>query len=149
ADEHIGENNALEKQTVMVEFTDPNPFKLFHIGHLMSNTIGESLARMYEASGAKVIRANYQGDVGLHVAKTIWAMRRHPYTGSSAVREKVAYMGAMYAEGAKVYEDETLKKEINAINEQIYKKSDPEILKLYEWGKEASLDYFEMVYKRL
>src|SRR3989344_2367531 len=37
-----GTGDSLKGKTVMVEFTDPNPFKLFHIGHLMSNTIGES-----------------------------------------------------------------------------------------------------------
>ena len=50
------------------EYTDPNPFKAFHIGHLMSNTIGESLSRLAQNRGATVVRANYQGDVGVHVA---------------------------------------------------------------------------------
>src|SRR5258708_2718573 len=150
ADESFGENSVLKGKTVMIEFTDPNPFKLFHLGHLMPNTIGESLARIYEASGAKVIRANYQGDVGLHVAKTIWAMKKNSYKGDTSVEAKVAYLGKMYAEGAKIYEEnEAAKKEINRVNEQIYKKSDPEISKLYEWGKKASLEYFETIYKRL
>ncbi len=72
ADAH-GRNDVLGGKKVVVEYTDPNPFKQLHIGHLMSNTIGESLARILEASGADVKRANYQGDVGLHVAKAIWA----------------------------------------------------------------------------
>src|SRR6202012_4051972 len=59
---------------VMVEYTDPNPFKPFHIGPLMTNAIGESVARIFEYSGANVIRANYQGDVGLHVAKAMWQL---------------------------------------------------------------------------
>ena len=58
----------------MVEFTDPNPFKEFHIGHLYSNTVGESVSRMFEALGANVKRANYQGDVGMHVAKAIYSI---------------------------------------------------------------------------
>jgi arginyl-tRNA synthetase len=64
----FGKNENLNKQKTYVEFTDPNPFKEFHIGHLMSNTIGEALCRIFEANGAIVKRANYQGDVGLHVA---------------------------------------------------------------------------------
>ena len=48
----------------MVEYTDPNPFKIFHIGHLMANAIGESLSRVVEFSGAETIRVCYQGDVG-------------------------------------------------------------------------------------
>src|SRR3989344_7490706 len=57
---------------IMIEYTDPNPFKEFNIGHLMSNAIGESIARLLEFSGAEVKRGNYQGDVGPHVAKAIW-----------------------------------------------------------------------------
>ena len=49
-----GESHARDGQRVMVEYTDPNPFKEMHIGHLMSNAIGESIARLVEASGAKV-----------------------------------------------------------------------------------------------
>src|SRR3990172_1950594 len=64
-------NNSLR---VMVEFTDPNPFKEFHIGHLYSNAVGEALSRLHEAVGHDVRRAIYQGDVGMHVAKSIYGM---------------------------------------------------------------------------
>ena len=66
-----GTTTKLRNKKIMVEFTDPNPFKEFHIGHLMSNAIGESISRLLQFSGADVKRANYQGDVGLHVAKAI------------------------------------------------------------------------------
>ncbi|MDR3558048.1 MAG: arginine--tRNA ligase, partial [Candidatus Pacebacteria bacterium] len=67
----FGMNDFFKKaklEKVMIEYTDPNPFKEFHIGHLMSDTIGESIARVVAFSGAEVKRACYQGDVGLHVA---------------------------------------------------------------------------------
>jgi arginyl-tRNA synthetase len=69
-------NDLYAGKKVMVEFTDPNPFKEFHIGHLMSNAVGEAISRTLEAAGANVIRVNYQGDVGLHVAKAIWGYQR-------------------------------------------------------------------------
>src|SRR3989344_4741972 len=47
-------HSAAQKKKVMVEFTDPNPFKEFHIGHLYSNIVGESLSRLFEATGAAV-----------------------------------------------------------------------------------------------
>ena len=68
-DADYGRSNRLAGQKVMVEYTDPNPFKEMHIGHLMSNTIGESIVRLIEMSGAEVKRACYQGNVGQHVAK--------------------------------------------------------------------------------
>src|SRR3989344_1782146 len=71
-DKNYGKNNNLKNQKVIVEYTDPNILKEFHIGHLMSNTIGESVSRILEFQGAKLKRVNYQGDVGLHIAKAIW-----------------------------------------------------------------------------
>ena len=144
-EKEYGFNKSKKGKTVMVEYTDANPFKLFHIGHLMSNTIGESIARLYEAAGAKIIRANYQGDVGLHVAKAIWGMSN--MENGMWNMEKI---GQAYAKGAKAYEEnENSKKEIDKINNKIYDRSDREINKLYDEGKKQSLEYFETIYKKL
>ncbi len=129
-------------KTVMVEYTDPNPFKEFHIGHLMSNAIGEAVARVLEVSGATVVRANYQGDVGPHVAKTIWAVKNHKVAGAS--------WGEAYVVGNAAYEsDEQAKKEIDSINAKIYDRSDNDIDNIYKTGREVSLAHFEEIYKVL
>ena len=78
AGENFGANESLKGQKIMIEYTDPNPFKEFHIGHLMSNAIGESLSKIIEFHGAEVKRACYQGDVGLHVAKAIYGAMKMP-----------------------------------------------------------------------
>ena len=59
----------------MLEFADPNPFKEFHIGHLRNISLGESFARLLEFQGADLWRANYQGDVGMHVAKALYGIQ--------------------------------------------------------------------------
>ena len=152
-DKSFGLNERMKGKTVMVEFTDPNPFKLFHIGHLMSNTIGESFARLYEATGAKVRRANYYGDVGLHIAKSVWGMKQlvaeTPSDGESPVK-KMDFLGKAYAFGSKAFEEKPeTKEEIVAINKKVYERSDEEINKLYDAGLAWSLAYFETVYQRL
>ncbi|KKU62249.1 MAG: Arginine-tRNA ligase, partial [Microgenomates group bacterium GW2011_GWD1_47_13] len=153
-----GKNKQLAGQRIMVEYTDPNPFKEMHIGHLMSNTIGESLARILIAQGAEVKRANYQGDVGLHVAKAIWGIRqelgmRKLELGELEkweLKERQKLMGQAYALGATRYEeDEEVKKEIHELNLQIYQRSNAETNKLYDVGREWSLAYFETIYARL
>jgi arginyl-tRNA synthetase len=63
-----------QNKKVFVEFTDPNPFKQLHIGHAYSNSVGESITRLLKAAGAQVYQACYQGDVGMHVAKSIWGL---------------------------------------------------------------------------
>jgi arginyl-tRNA synthetase len=150
-----GKNKNLAGKTVMVEFTDPNPFKLFHIGHLMSNTIGESFSRLYEATGAKVFRANYQGDVGLHVAKAVWGMEqtKKNMPGEHAdLTEKMTFLGDAYATGSRAYDDESnleARAGIDVLNEKIYSRSDATINELYDIGRKWSLEYFETVYARL
>jgi len=148
----FGEGDAFRGKKIMVEYTDPNPFKLFHIGHLMTNVIGESIARLHEAAGAEIVRANYQGDVGVHVAKSIWGMRKlgDVPADSATLAEKVAFLGRAYAAGSKAYEeDEAAKAEIGVLNKKIYERSDAEMNDLYDLGKKWSLDYFETLYVRL
>lgn len=145
-----GKNENLKGQKTYVEFTDPNPFKEFHIGHLMSNTIGESLARILEANGATVKRANYQGDVGLHVAKSIWGWQKLGDLQGQVLQEKVKYLGKAYACGASAYEaDEIAKNEMNELNRVIYQRSNAKVNELYDLGRSLSLQYFETIYQRL
>jgi len=151
-DEKKWGSNALSGgKKVMVEYTDPNPFKPFHIGHLMTNAIGESTARIFEYSGASVVRANYQGDVGLHVAKSIWMLLKKGKGDTTLSPETQAlYIGACYTEGSTAYEeDAAAKAEIDAINKKIYEKSDAEINALYDWGRAVTLEAFETIYKTL
>jgi arginyl-tRNA synthetase len=133
------------EKKILVEYTDPNPFKEFHIGHLMSNTIGESIARILQFSGAEVKRANYQGDVGPHVAKAIWGIRKLGIDPSDS-----KMLGKAYAAGAGEYEkNEDIKKEIDAINAKVYNRTDEEINKIYDTGRAASLSHFEELYALL
>lgn len=150
-DEKFGKNNSKEGEIIMVEYTDPNPFKPFHIGHLMSNAIGESLSRLVEYSGAETIRANYQGDVGLHVAKAIYGiLQKGMPNASKSVNEQAEYIGECYSFASNLYEeDEEIKKEINKINKQVYEKSDEKINEIYMLGRVITLEAFETIYKVL
>ena len=86
--------------------------------------IGESIVRILESQGNKVIRTNYQGDVGMHIAKCLWSFSKikkgeYPKTAD----EKVALLGKCYANGAKAFEEnKDLKEEIKEINKKIYSK---------------------------
>lgn len=148
----FGKNNLLSGKKVMVEYTDPNPFKPFHIGHLMSNAIGESISRLVEFSGAETVRANYQGDVGLHVAKAIYGLLENEKLQSKTGTHNLqaGNIGKAYARGAELYEiDEKIKKEIDEINKKIYARSDPKINEIYEWGFKVTMEAFEDLYKIL
>ena len=140
----FGSSTYLEGKKYFIEYTQPNPFKDFHIGHLMNNTIGEALSRIYEKGGATIKRATYHGDVGLHVAKTIFGLQK--------LEEKLSIttLGKAYTYGNTAFEEsEETQKEIIAINKKIYEKSDETINALYKEGKNISLTYFEEMYKKL
>lgn len=134
-------------KTVICEFSDPNPFKVLHVGHLYTSVVGDSISRLFEYAGAKVIRANFGGDVGLHVAKTIYALRQK--TINELTIEDIA---KCYVEGTAAYEDdENAKNEITKLNKEIYKINaenihGTELSDLYWKGRELSYDYFKNFY---
>jgi arginyl-tRNA synthetase len=131
-------------QRVMVEYTQPNPFKPFHIGHLMSNAIGESLTRLIEFAGAEVKRANYQGDIGPHVAKALWGVAK-----KKANVRSVQALGEAYVFGNDAYEkEEKAKREIDELNKKLYA-GDKELEPIYSAGRQTSLDHFEEIYHTL
>lgn len=157
----IGDLNGKE---ILVEYTDPNPFKVFHIGHLMTNIIGESLGGIYELTGAKVRRINYQGDVGRHIAINIYAILKPDNKKvfdelkiksdltEEDIKERVVWLGERYAEGYKDFDDDQnveIKDLIADINKKIYERSDENINEIYDAGKKWSMEYFETLYKLL
>lgn len=146
-----------KEKKIMIEYAHPNTHKLFHIGHLRNISIGESLIRILEATGNKMIRSNYQGDVGLHIAKCLYAIKNFLRQKSGqtnfkklkTLREKIEFIGKMYTQGTRTYEeDEDTKKEIIEVNRQIYNK-DPKIMPLWTETRQWSLDYFNEMYKRV
>ncbi len=137
------------KERILIEFAHPNTHKLFHIGHLRNITTGESLSRIMEFNGYKVIRANYQGDVGLHIAKCMWGINKLGFKRPASLHEKIGFLGKAYAHGSKSYEEDSkAKEEIIEINKGIYERN-PKLMKLWEETRKWSLDYFDEIYKRV
>ncbi|HRY22248.1 MAG TPA: arginine--tRNA ligase [Candidatus Dojkabacteria bacterium] len=158
---------------IVIEYTDANPFKEFHIGHLYTNSVGESFARLQEAIGAQVKRANYQGDIGLHVAKTLWGLEEKLREEEIAFEDleqasltaRVRFLGEAYALGAEYYddfEDKVVQKEVDEINYYIFslvsevkpresfkKYEEMNLSEKYKKGRQWCLDYFETIYERL
>lgn len=155
--DRYGNSSLWKEKKIIVEFTDPNPFKEFHIGHLYSNIVGEAIARLARALGARVRRVNYQGDVGLHVAKAIWGMQKKlslekinfAQLEAKNLEEKAKFLGQSYTLGSRDFdENENAKKAIIELNKKIFN-LDKSIKDFYQKGKRWSLLSFEKTYKRL
>ena len=137
-------------KTVICEFSDPNPFKVLHVGHLYTSIIGDSISRLFEYSGAKVIRANFGGDVGLHVAKTLYILEQ-----KSPADFTIEDIAKCYVEGTAAYEDnEDAHARITELNKKIYQINsenfhDSKLAELYWKGRELSYDYFKDFYAQI
>ncbi len=146
-------------QKVMCEFTDPNPFKELHIGHLYSNAVGDSIARIYEAVGADVKRVAYQGDVGMHVAKSVWGMMQileitSLESAESAIEiwskkplnERIKLLGKSYALGATEYtESKQAESEIKDVNYLTYRAGQEYLEETENW--KPQVPYLDFVSK--
>lgn len=150
--DNFGKNQNLKNKKIIIEYTDPNPFKEFHIGHLMSNSIGESLSRILEFQGAEIKRANYQGDVGLHVANALIEeverdrASRPLKIGISGISDTSMAYPVSYE---RYKNDEEFRERVDELNKIIYSRSDERVNRIYDLKRKQFLDYFEAIYKKL
>jgi len=148
AKDSYGSSDIGNKKTIMVEFAHPNTHKGFHIGHLRNISTGESISRILEFTGHKVIRANYQGDIGPHVAKALWGFI-NLYKCRAPKQKKGEWIGEVYTEVNKRFSaDEAVNKEVLEINNKLYGR-DKKIIELWKTTRKWCLDDFENIYKQL
>jgi arginyl-tRNA synthetase len=82
-------------ERVMVEYSQPNTHKAFHVGHVRCAALGDSLSRLMSWQGYDVIPVNYLGDEGTHVARCIWYFKK-VYKGDVPSRNLGEFLGEMY-----------------------------------------------------
>jgi len=148
-------------QSVVAEYSDPNPFKILHAGHLYTSVVGYAIGSLLEAAGGTVHRVNFGGDVGLHVGKTMWAMLQDL---GGELPEKLAdipeadrsgWMAACYVKGNNAYDDdEAAKAEVVALNKRVYQlheTNDHEspFAQIYWTCREWSYAAFDAFYARI
>jgi arginyl-tRNA synthetase len=83
---------------VMVEYSQPNTHKAFHIGHLRNATLGNTLCRILDLAGFEVQKANYIGDIGMHVIKCLWCYERFHHGEEPEPSERGRWLGDIYTE---------------------------------------------------
>ena len=137
--------SAEKKETVMVEFFHANTHKGVHIGHIRNISIGASLCNLLEAVGKKVIRVNYQGDIGPHVAKCIWGYLH--FKEKVPAHNKGVWLGEIYAKASKKIEmNKKYEEEMQALNKKIYA-CDKSIVGVWKKTRQWCLDDFNVFYK--
>ncbi len=139
---------APKNEQVMVEFSQPNTHKAFHVGHLRSAILGDVLCQILSFAGYDVVRANYPGDIGLHVIKWLWNYMNF-HRGEKPEVDITRWMGSIYAEASKrIEENPDLESEVRALYAR-WDKRDPEVVRLWEETRQWSLEGFNQMYDML
>lgn len=148
-------------RTFVFEYSCPNAFKELHTGHLYNTIYGDIASRLMLVGGAKLHRTSFGGDVGLHVAKSLWGMvntlgGENPEQLEVDIADdafiRAGWISACYVRGASAYEDnEQTKQEIDELNKTIYgfhDTSDHEspLAQIYWTTRQWSFDYFKAFY---
>jgi arginyl-tRNA synthetase len=132
-------------KTLMVEFSQPNTHKAFHVGHLRSAILGDAVCRILEFAGYDVIRANYYGDMGLHVIKWLWNYQKF-HSGETPPTDATRWMGDLYAEAnRRLEEDPGLESEVRELYAK-WDRQEPEIVDLWKQTRQWSVDGFRDLY---
>lgn len=151
-----GYRKPYQGQSVVIETNNPNPFKDIHIGHAMNAIVSDTIANLLEAGGAEIHRVSYHGDVGLHVAKSLWAItdelkeNQLEQLQAISVAERPVKLREWYAKGATAYkESDAAKAAIEALTKQTFHFTDPKLQAIYDICKQWSFEYFDQTFARL
>jgi len=140
-----GKSDKGQDKTVVIDFSAPNIAKPFHIGHLRSTAIGNSIYRIHEFMGYKSFGINHLGDWGTQFGKLIvaylkWGNRTEVENGG--VKALMALYIKFHEESEK---DNSLEDEAREWFIRMEKR-DEEALALWQWFKDISLVEFQKVY---
>ena len=143
--------NTLER--VMIEYSQPNTHKGFHVGHLRNVALGHSLSRIFKYNGYDVVGVNYIGDVGAHIAKCLWFFRN--YNKKNPPKNyRGEWLGELYFSAIKKLDEakddqkKKFQKEISLILKKLEEKDD-ELIDEWELTRKWSLEDFNEIYNWL
>lgn len=133
ADEAYGAAPATGR-TVMIEYSSPNTNKPLHLGHIRNNLLGYSVARILEANGHTVIKANLVNDRGIHICKSMlaWKLYGNGETPASSGMKGDHLVGKYYVEFDKHYKQQVRELTAQGMDEEEAKKNAPVMLEAQE-----------------
>ncbi|RMD58982.1 arginine--tRNA ligase, partial [Candidatus Parcubacteria bacterium] len=137
-----------QNQRIMVEYSNVNTHKEYHIGHLRNLFYGDAVQRMLSASGYQVIPVSYINDFGIHVAKTLWAYLEY-YQGEALPKNKGAFLGKVYVRASQELERDKNKQQlVNFLMKKIESRQGDEF-RLWQKTRQWSIEQFNQIYRDL
>lgn len=143
-----GSNQSGQSRKVMIEYSNGNTHKEYHVGHLRNIAYGDAINRLLSANGYDSIPVSYINDFGIHVAKTIWNWRRNPVYDERP-EPKGYLLGNCYAKASQALEnDPEGKLEVAAIMKEIESRQGENYI-FWQKSRQWSIEYFDSIYKEL
>jgi arginyl-tRNA synthetase len=137
-----------KSERIMIEYSNPNPLKGFHVGHMRNTVLGSALCKIMTLAGYHIVPVNYYNDTGSHVSKTLWAYDKW-FKQKKDVRNKGEWIGNIYAESVlKLKEHPEYESEILEIQKKIDAK-DKYWIGLLDKTKKWSVTEFDRIYDEL
>ncbi|MEO3806888.1 arginine--tRNA ligase [Nonomuraea sp. B1E8] len=148
ADPRLGVGSITPSQTVVIDYSAPNAAKEMHVGHLRTTIVGDSLARLHEHLGNTVIRQNHLGDWGTPFGMLVEHLL--DIGEEAAVEQLEAGMGTEFyqAARAKFDSDEAFKQRAR-VRVTTLQSGDPDTMRLWHVFMDATVRYFNKIYRLL
>ncbi len=146
--ENYGHSDLGKGKTIVLDFSSPNIAKPFHIGHIRTTVIGNSLYKIYDSQGYDTVRVNHLGDYGTQFGKLIVAFKlwgSKEAVEANPIPELLKLYIQFHDEAEKHPEMED---EARAWFTKL-ENGDEEAKELWQWFRDESLKEFSRVYDLL
>lgn len=146
--ENFGGSDIGEGKNICLDYSSPNVAKNFHVGHLRTTIIGNSLYKIFSKLGYNAIRINHLGDWGTQFGKLIVAYKAW---GSKEAVEKdgISELMKLYV---KFHEEADKNPELVDEARAWFarmEQGDEEALSIWQWFKDISLVEYKRTYDLL
>ncbi len=146
--EKYGRSTKGQSKRIMIEYSNANTHKEYHIGHLRNLFFGDSVQRILNFVGYQAIPVSYLNDFGIHAAKVLWKLSQQPK--EKAIPENRGYyLGQLYAQASQELPDDPVGQGlVGAIMKRLEAKQQPEYGRWQE-TRQWSVDQFNEIYRQL
>lgn len=143
-----GRSHTAKGKRIMIEYSNGNTHKEYHVGHLRNISYGDAVSRLLSLNGYKVVPVSYINDFGIHVAKTIWNWGRNKKYDESQ-EDKGYLLGKCYSEASQeLIEHPEHKEAVVSIMKNIEARSGNDY-RLWQETRSWSIRYFASIYHDL
>lgn len=145
SNENYGSSDIGKGKTIVIDYSSPNVAKPFHIGHLRSTVIGQSIKNLHKFCGYECVGVNHLGDWGTQFGKLIVAYKKW---GSKEKIEEggIDALTEIYVKFHKEAEENPALEDEARAAFTAMENGDEECLALWKWFIEISINEYKKTY---